>query len=504
MSIDTAAGSRQQADTERRTLRNYIGGGWVEAAGDETLEDATRRPASSRRWSRSRGAADVDAAVRAAREAQPAWRGGGPAEARPRRDGAARGALGAPARTSPASSPRTWARRSTTPAARSCAGSSRPRRPAGSRTCSRARTSRASRGGVDVELVRQPVGVVAAITPFNFPAMIPLWFLPYRDRLRQHVHPQAVRARPAPVGADLRADRRDRRDPRRRAQPRPRRPRRRQRAARPSRRSTRSRSSARRRPRATSPSARRPTGKRFQALGGAKNSLVVMPDADLEVTVPAIMSLGLRRRRASAASRARSRCSSAAARRQDEVARRARATPPPELGVGPGDAGGGRGLPAGRAGGARPDRGRDRGAPPTGGDEVVLDGRARRRGPGGTLIGPSIVATDRARVRARPRGALRPAARGRPRRRPRRGARVRQRLALRQRRLDLHHLGRRRARLPLRRRGRDARRQRRRRRARSPGSRSRAGRTRSTATCTPTARDAVEFYTRKKVVTSRW
>src|SRR3954468_19325500 len=33
--------------------------------------------------------------------------------------------------------------------------------------------------GVDVELVRQPVGVVAAITPFNFPAMIPLWFLPY-------------------------------------------------------------------------------------------------------------------------------------------------------------------------------------------------------------------------------------------------------------------------------------------------------------------------------------
>ena len=33
--------------------------------------------------------------------------------------------------------------------------------------------------GVDVELVRQPVGVVAAVTPFNFPAMIPLWFLPY-------------------------------------------------------------------------------------------------------------------------------------------------------------------------------------------------------------------------------------------------------------------------------------------------------------------------------------
>ena len=33
--------------------------------------------------------------------------------------------------------------------------------------------------GIDVELIRQPVGVIAAITPFNFPAMIPLWFLPY-------------------------------------------------------------------------------------------------------------------------------------------------------------------------------------------------------------------------------------------------------------------------------------------------------------------------------------
>ena len=33
--------------------------------------------------------------------------------------------------------------------------------------------------GIDEHLFRQPVGVVAAITPFNFPGMIPLWFLPY-------------------------------------------------------------------------------------------------------------------------------------------------------------------------------------------------------------------------------------------------------------------------------------------------------------------------------------
>ena len=33
--------------------------------------------------------------------------------------------------------------------------------------------------GIDELMIRQPVGVVAVIAPFNFPAMIPFWFLPY-------------------------------------------------------------------------------------------------------------------------------------------------------------------------------------------------------------------------------------------------------------------------------------------------------------------------------------
>jgi len=33
--------------------------------------------------------------------------------------------------------------------------------------------------GIDEHMIRQPLGVVAAITPFNFPAMIPFWFMPY-------------------------------------------------------------------------------------------------------------------------------------------------------------------------------------------------------------------------------------------------------------------------------------------------------------------------------------
>jgi malonate-semialdehyde dehydrogenase (acetylating)/methylmalonate-semialdehyde dehydrogenase len=33
--------------------------------------------------------------------------------------------------------------------------------------------------GIDEMMLRQPVGVAAAIVPFNFPGMIPFWFFPY-------------------------------------------------------------------------------------------------------------------------------------------------------------------------------------------------------------------------------------------------------------------------------------------------------------------------------------
>ena len=47
--------------------------------------------------------------------------------------------------------------------------------------------------GIDEMMIRQPLGVVAAITPFNFPGMIPLLVPALRHRLRQLLHPQAVR-----------------------------------------------------------------------------------------------------------------------------------------------------------------------------------------------------------------------------------------------------------------------------------------------------------------------
>ena len=46
--------------------------------------------------------------------------------------------------------------------------------------------------GIDEMMIRQPLGVTAIIAPFNFPGMIPFWFLPYSHRLRQHRDREAL------------------------------------------------------------------------------------------------------------------------------------------------------------------------------------------------------------------------------------------------------------------------------------------------------------------------
>jgi malonate-semialdehyde dehydrogenase (acetylating)/methylmalonate-semialdehyde dehydrogenase len=48
--------------------------------------------------------------------------------------------------------------------------------------------------GIDIHSVRQPLGVVAGITPFNFPCDDPDVEILPGHRLRQRLHPEAVRA----------------------------------------------------------------------------------------------------------------------------------------------------------------------------------------------------------------------------------------------------------------------------------------------------------------------
>jgi len=158
----------------------------------------------------------------------------------------------------------------------------------GAPTLLQGRTLRDVSGGVDQDLYRYPVGVCAGIPPFNFPVMIPLWMFPLAvvagntfvlkpsertplgaqrlgelfleagfpegvlnlvhgareavDALLTHPGVQAISfVGSAPVARHVY-----------------------QRAA--------------------------ANGKRVQALGGAKNHIVIMPDADVEIAVQAILN----------------------------------------------------------------------------------------------------------------------------------------------------------------------------------------------------------------------
>ena len=168
-----------QPTTATRVLENYVGGRW-RASGSErsldvtdpaTLEVLARVPLSSAGRARGGGgrcarglprvALDLGdraraAAVRAARATQRVGgRAGPPGHARDGQDAGRRARRGRPHDRD---------------------GGVRHAR---SRRRCRDACSRTSRRDVDCETIRQPVGVCAAIVPFNFPAMVPFWFLPF-------------------------------------------------------------------------------------------------------------------------------------------------------------------------------------------------------------------------------------------------------------------------------------------------------------------------------------
>src|SRR5262245_328009 len=163
---------------EARTLQNWVAGRWVDAQTDEALED--RDPATGELAARvplSRPA-DVDAAVQAARAAQPAWRAVPPQE-RARAVLALRDTLVRNRQEITALVTADMGKTLADADGEVGRGIESVESAAAIPHLLKGETLEGVATGLDVEMVRQPVGVVAAITPFNFPAMIPLWFLPY-------------------------------------------------------------------------------------------------------------------------------------------------------------------------------------------------------------------------------------------------------------------------------------------------------------------------------------
>ena len=166
------------AGTGVETLRNYVGGRWVESRTRDFLdvynpargEVIAKTPLST--------GEDLDAAVAAAKKAFPAWRDT-PAVTRARTlfkfkalleehfEELARIVTTEHGKTLDES--RGSVRRGIECVEVAC----------GSPSLMMGYGLENIASGIDCTVIRQPVGVCAAIAPFNFPAMVPLWFLPF-------------------------------------------------------------------------------------------------------------------------------------------------------------------------------------------------------------------------------------------------------------------------------------------------------------------------------------
>jgi malonate-semialdehyde dehydrogenase (acetylating)/methylmalonate-semialdehyde dehydrogenase len=166
------------AQVATRLMKNYVGGSWVEPEASERID--VTNPATGEVLAEVplSGTSDVDAAVRAAREAFPGWRATPPLERaracfelkyllEERKDELA-----------------LLVTRDNGKALKDAAGEVRR-----GIECVEVATGIPSlmqganledvSRGIDSDMIRQPIGVFAGITPFNFPFMVPMWFLPF-------------------------------------------------------------------------------------------------------------------------------------------------------------------------------------------------------------------------------------------------------------------------------------------------------------------------------------
>ena len=161
-----------------RTLKNYIGGRWVEADGAETIEITNPANGEVLGHVPLSDASVVDEAVRAAREAFPGWRSTPPVErARACFDfkyllEEARDELAmlVTIDNGKAIKDASGEVRRGLECVEVATGIPSLMQGANLEDVSR---------GIDSDMLRQPIGVFAGITPFNFPFMVPLWFLPF-------------------------------------------------------------------------------------------------------------------------------------------------------------------------------------------------------------------------------------------------------------------------------------------------------------------------------------
>jgi len=180
MTTQTMTPSEKVAEStgSARILENYIGGRWV-AAKAASLLDVTN-PASGEVLARVplSGRADVDAAVEAASAALPDWRARAIGERtelifalrekfRQRLEGIAASVTRESGKV--LSDARAEVTRAIEVLEVACA----------TPMTMQGRVLEGVSRGINTETIRQPVGVCAAVTPFNFPAMVPMWFLPF-------------------------------------------------------------------------------------------------------------------------------------------------------------------------------------------------------------------------------------------------------------------------------------------------------------------------------------
>jgi malonate-semialdehyde dehydrogenase (acetylating)/methylmalonate-semialdehyde dehydrogenase len=168
----------QATITGVRQLGHFAGGRWIDSRASETQD--VINPATGAVLARVPlgGAADVDAVVAACAAAFPAWRATPPAQrVRPlfklkqlledHFDELARTVTREHGKT--VDEARGSVRRGIDNVERAC----------GIPSLLMGEALEDVGHDVDCEAVRQPLGVYAAICPFNFPAMVPLWFMPY-------------------------------------------------------------------------------------------------------------------------------------------------------------------------------------------------------------------------------------------------------------------------------------------------------------------------------------